>query len=387
MTTVAVLGAGYAGAKAAQSLDRQLSDRGTELVWVSDCDYHLVLHEAHRVVRDPEVADAITVPVAEIAPGAEFVEGTVDRVDVEERTVAVDDARDVEYDYALVALGSETAFYGIPGVDEHAHTLKTLDDALGIHEAVVDAAASATHDDPARVVVGGAGLSGVQTAGEVAEYRDHHDAPVEVRLVEALEEVFPGNDESVQRALRRRLADADVTVTTGDPVTEVTADELRFDEGDPLECDVFVWTGGITGCEPLESLSVDREEHSNRVLADVTFRTSDERVFAVGDAAVIEGADGDDPAPPTAQAAWQAADVAAGNLLRAMDGRSLERWRYEDKGTLVSVGERAVAHDVMFMPVDTFGSLPAVFLKKFVAARWIADMSDWRTALGAWSAL
>lgn len=156
-----MLGAGYAGSKTAQLLGRELSDRDAELVWVSDRDYHLVLHEAHRVVRDPEVADAVTVPVAEIAPGAEFVEGTVDRVDVEERTVAVDGARDVEYDYALIALGSETALYGIPGVDEHAHALKTLDDALGIHEVVVDAAASATHDDPARVVVGGAGLSRV----------------------------------------------------------------------------------------------------------------------------------------------------------------------------------------------------------------------------------
>ena len=179
--------------------------------------------------------------------------------------------------------------------------------------------------------------------------------------------MLPGNGESVQRALRRRLADADVTVTTGDRITEVTADELRFDEGDPLECDVFVWTGGVTGCEPLASLAVDREKYSDRVLADVTFRTSDERVFAVGDAAVIEGADGDDPPPPTAQAAWQAADVAAGNLLRAMDGRSLERWRYEDEGTLVSVGERAVAHDVMY--VGRHVRLPAGGLSEEVRRR------------------
>jgi NADH dehydrogenase len=387
MTTVAVLGAGYAGAKATQLLDRELSDRDADLVWVSDRDYHLVLHEAHRVVRDPDVADAITVPVAEIAPSAEFVEGTVESVDVEKRTVSVAGGRDVEYDYVLVALGSETAFYGIPGVDEHALTLKCLDDALAIHDAVAEAAAAATRDDRARVVVGGAGLSGIQTAGEVAEYRDHHDAPVDVHLIEALDDVFPGNDESVQRALRRRLAEADVTVTTGDPITEVTADELQFDEGEPQAYDVFVWTGGITGCDPLESLKVDCEKHSNRVLTDVTFQTSDDRVFVIGDAAVIEGADGDDPAPPTAQAAWQAAEIAADNIVRAMESRPLERWRYEDKGTLVSVGERAVAHDVVYMPVETFGSLPAVFLKKFVAARWIADMTDWRTALGAWGAL
>jgi len=389
MTTVAVLGAGYAGSKAAQRLDRELSRLPGEadLVWVSDRDYHLVLHEAHRVIRNPDVADAITVPVAEIAPDAEFVQGSVERVDVDERRVEVAGGRDVEYDYVLVALGSETAFYGIPGVAEHARTLKTLDDAVDIHEAVAAAAEAATRAEPASVVVGGAGLSGIQSAGEVAEYRDRTGAPVEVHLVEALDEVFPGNDASVQRALRRRLGRAGVEITTGDPITEATAEEIRFDEGDPLKYDVFVWTGGITGCQPLETLSVDREERSNRVLADVSFQTTDDRVFAVGDAAVVEGADGDDPAPPTAQAAWQAAEIAAENLLRAAEDRPLKRWTFEDKGTLISVGEEAVAHDVQYFPVETFGSLPAKFLKKFVAARWIADMSDWRQAAGAWGSL
>ncbi len=389
MTTVAVLGAGYAGSKAAQRLDRDLSrvPGEADLVWVSDRDYHLVLHEAHRVVRDPDVADAITVPVAEIAPDAEFVQGSVDRVDVDQRLVEVSGARDVEYDYLLVALGSETAFYGIPGIEDHALTLKCLDDALAIHDDVAAAAEAATPDDPASVVVGGAGLSGIQTAGEVAEYRDRTGASIRVHLVEALDDVFPGHDDSVQRALRRRLENADVEITTGDPITEATAEEIRFDEGDPLAYDVFVWTGGITGCRPLDTLEVDREEHSDRVMADVTFQTTDDRVFAIGDAAVVEGADGDDPAPPTAQAAWQAAEIAAENLVRAVEDRPLKRWTYEDKGTLISVGEEAIAHDVQYMPVETFGSLPAKFLKKFVAARWIADMGDWRQAASAWGSL
>ncbi len=389
MTTVAVLGSGYAGAKAAQRLDRERSriPGDVDLVWVSDHDYHLVLHEAHRVIRDPEVADDITVPVAEIAPGARFVEGRVESVDVGEHTVSVAGGPDVEYDYVLVALGSETAFYGIPGVEENGLTLKNLDDAMAIHEAVAGAARAATTDDPARVVVGGAGLSGIQTAGEVAEYRDHHDLPIDVRLVEALDDVMPGHGDGIQRALRRRLEDAAVTVTTGDPITQATEDEIQFDESDPLPYDVFVWTGGITGCDALEHIDVERDERSHRVLTDVTFQTSNDRVFALGDAAVVEGADGDNPAPPTAQAAWQAAGVAAENLLRTVEDRPLERWTFEDKGTLISVGERAVAHDVMYFPVRTFGSLPAKFLKKFVAARWIADMGGWRQAIGAWGSL
>jgi NADH dehydrogenase len=386
---VVVLGAGYAGAGAVKRLERELRrvSTETELVWVSETDYHLVLHESHRVIRNPDVRDDITIPVEDVAPSAEFVQGTVEDVAVDDRSVALADGRTVDYDYLLVCLGSETAFYGIPGLEEHSHTLKGLDDALGIHEAVADSAEDATRNDPATVVVGGAGLSGIQTAGEVAQFRDHNDAPVEVHLVEALEDIFPGNDESVQRALRRRLDAADVHVKTDDPITEATDESIHFDEGDPLEYDVFVWTGGITGCGPLERVELDKDERSNRLHAECTFETSDDRVFAIGDAALM-GQDGnDEPAPPTAQAAWQAADVAGQNVARAVDGREMKTWRYDDKGTLISVGEKAVAHDVMYFPVETFGSLPAKFLKKFVAARWIADLTSWRRALGAWGSL
>jgi NADH dehydrogenase len=384
-TTVVVLGSGYAGAGAVKRLQRTLPSipEETDLVWVSDRDYHFVLHEAHRAIRDPSVAEKISIPVEEIAkPRTQFVEGRVDDVDVEDRTVHLGDDRTLDYDYVLVSLGSETAYYGIPGLEDHAHTLKTLDDALAIHEDVAAAAREATREDPAQVVVGGAGLSGIQSAGEVARYRDEHRVPIDVYLVEALEEIFPGNDPEVQRALRERLERAGVEILTDDPITEATDERIEFDERDPLEYDVFVWTGGITGCSPLETVGVDKDEHSNRLHADSTFQTSDERVFAIGDSAVIN--QNDTPAPPTAQAAWQAAEVAGDNIARAIEGKAPKTWRYEDKGTLISIGEEAIAHDVIYSPVDTFGSLPAKLLKKVVAARWIADVSSFGRARRAW---
>ncbi|PSQ17350.1 NADH dehydrogenase FAD-containing subunit [Halobacteriales archaeon QS_8_69_26] len=383
--TVVVLGAGYAGTGAVQRLKSEL-DPGTDVVWISEHDYHLVLHEVHRVVRDPDVADRITIPTERVAGDrAEFVQGRVEDVAVDDRTVVLADGRTVDYDYLLVALGSRTAFYGIPGLRDDAHTLKSLDDALAIHEDVAAAAEAATPGDPARVVVGGAGLSGIQTAGEVARYRDDHDAPVEVHLVEALEEIFPGNDPEVQSALRRELEAADVHVSTDDPVTEATGTEIQFEAAGAMDYDVFVWTGGVTGGEPLGRVEVDRDDRSNRIQAGETFRTSDDRVFAIGDAAMID--QGDSPAPPTAQAAWQAAEVAGINIARAIEGKPLQSWEYEDKGTLVSIGETAIAHDVVGMPVKTFNSYPAKFLKKFVAARWIAGITSWRRAMRAWSAL
>ncbi|SEH14905.1 NADH dehydrogenase [Natronorubrum sediminis] len=380
---VVVLGAGYAGAGAINKLQSELGG-SAQLTWIADVDYHLVLHESHRVIRDPSVRSDITFPIDDIAdPSTRFIRDEVTGLDVDEQVVELADGDDVEYDYVMVGLGTQTAYYGIPGLDEHSLTLKSLDDALEIHDAISDASQDATRGDPAQVVIGGAGLSGIQTAGEIAEFRDNHRAPIDIHLVEALEEIFPGNDPEVQQALRDLLEDAGVQIHTDDPITEANEDVIEFDEGEPLEHDVLVWTGGITGRDAMDD--VDLENEHNRVNTEANFQTSDERVFAIGDSAIVD--QGDQPAPPTAQAAWQAAEVVGENISRAIENRPLKTWEFKDKGTVISVGDKAVAHDVMMLPVDTFGGIPAKNLKKMIAARWIADITSWNEARKSWSSL
>ncbi|UPV73618.1 NAD(P)/FAD-dependent oxidoreductase [Halorussus limi] len=385
---VVVLGAGYAGAGAVQSLEAELEHADAEITWISENNYHLVLHEAHRVIRDPSVEDDITIPVGDIAsPSTEFVQARVESVDTDDQTVELDGDDAVDYDYLLVALGSQTAYYGIPGMAENALTLKSLDDAHEIHRQVEEAASRASRNDPAKVVIGGAGLSGIQSAGEIAEYRDEHRAPIDIYLVEALEEIMPGQDSELQGTVRRHLEEADVEILTDDPITEADEDAIHFDEGDPLDYDVFVWTGGITGQDALDGTDLDNEH--NRVTTESDFQTSDERVFAVGDSAIVD--QGENPAPPTAQAAWQAAEVVGENIARAINDQPLKTWTHEDKGTVISIGDKAVAHDVqaggVTVPFRTFNSYPAKLLKKAIAARWIADVSSVPKALKAWDSL
>ncbi|QRV17694.1 NAD(P)/FAD-dependent oxidoreductase (plasmid) [Haloterrigena salifodinae] len=385
---VVVLGAGYAGAGAIATLQSRL-ETDARLTWIADVDYHLVLHEAHRVVRDPDVRSDVTFSVDRIAnPSTQFIRDEVTGLDTDERVVELADSQGVEYDYVIVGLGSQTAYYGIPGLEEHSLTLKSLDDALEIHDTVEDASLEATREEPAQIVIGGAGLSGIQTAGEIAEFRDNHRAPIDIHLVEALEEIFPGNDPEIQQALRDLLEEAGVQIHTDDPITEATEDHIEFDEGEPLDHDILVWTGGITGRDAFDD--ADLEDEHNRVTTGANFRTTDERVFAIGDSAIIN--QGDQPAPPTAQAAWQAAEVVGENVARAIENRPLKTWEYEDKGTVVSVGEEAVAHEVtpafgVSLPVDTFGGVPAQTLKKLIAARWIADITSWNEARKSWSSL
>jgi NADH dehydrogenase len=389
---VVVLGAGYAGAGTVQSLETELDD--AEITWVSDHEYHLVLHEAHRVIRDPEVRDQVTVPIDEIkALDTEFVHDTVVGLDTEEQVVELDERGDLDYDYAVVCIGSETAFFGIDGLREHALTLKSLDDALDIHDEVAAAAEAATRDDPAQVVVGGAGLSGIQSAGEIAEYRDEHGVPIDIHLVEGLDNVFPPGDPELQGKLRKHLEDADVNIMTGEFIGEVDEETVYVGEDTELDYDVLLWTGGITGREATVEADIEKHERDRRLFAESSFETSDPNVFAVGDTAhVDQPGDDDAEAPPTAQAAWDAADIVGRNVARRIEGRPLETWEYEDKGTLISVGDQAIAHDVTLpvgfpIPVETFGSYPAKFLKKAAAARWIARISSYDRAMNAWSVL
>ena len=380
---VVVLGSGYAGTGAIKRLESEL-DGEADITWISDVDHHLVLHESHRCIRNPEIKEKITFDIDEIKqPSTRFVQSRVDEIDTDERVVGLADDSTVEYDYLLVGIGSRTAFFGIDGLEEHSLTLKTLADVLEIHDEVTEAAREASRSDPAQVVIGGAGLSGIQSAGEIAEFRDKHRAPIEIHLVEGLDNVFPNNGPVVQAKLRKLLEERDVEIHTGEFIGEVDDETVYIGEEKELDYDVLLWTGGITGQDAAETAEVDKDERNNRIETTSNFQTSNERVFAIGDAALIDQPDQDDPAPPTAQAAWQAAEVAGENLARSVRGQPLKEWTYDDKGTLISVGSKAVAHNVKGLPIDTFGGPAAKALKKTVAARWINTVTGFGDAAKA----
>ena len=393
-TRAVIVGSGYAGTGAVKKLE-EVAGNSIDITWISEHEYHLVLHEVHRCIRDPSIESYVVIPVDEVKqPETEFIHDRVTNVDIDNQIVETDTQSDIAYDYLLLAVGSETAFYGIDGLQGHAHQLKGLDDAQEIHSDVKSAAESATQQNPAKIVIGGAGLSGIQTAGEIAEYRDAKRAPMEITLVEGLDEIFPGNDTELQTALRERLEEKGVNIMTGEFISGVDEDVIYIggsEDQDPtqLAYDTLVWTGGITGQKEISNVDVSKDDRSARVETGADFQTSNPHVFAVGDTALIDQGE-DQVAPPTAQAAWQAAEVAGENIARAATDRPLKTWYHDDKGTVISVGDEAVAHDVKFpvlgsFPVTVFGGPMARTLKKAIAARWIADVASTQRAMRAWS--
>jgi NADH dehydrogenase len=330
---VLVLGAGYAGLSLARRLESSLP-AAADLTVVDASPDHLVQHELHRLVRRPDLAETVTVPLAEVLDRAEVLTARVESVDRDARTVRLDGAT-LDYDVLAVCLGAETAFYGLPGVAEHATPLKRLPDAERIR---ADFLALGPGDE---AVVCGAGLSGVQVAGELAALGDEAGVDARVRLVEREDTVAPSFPEPFAAAVRDSLDRAGVAVETGVRVTAATADELRFAERAPRSHDLLAWTGGIRGAD---AMGGDRPV----VRADLRL---DDRAFAVGDAARVVDADGE-AVPASAAAAIREARVAATNVTRTAahlaDGADefaprLDRYRFDVPGWIVSVGDDAVA--------------------------------------------
>ncbi|MFB6281375.1 MAG: NAD(P)/FAD-dependent oxidoreductase [Haloferacaceae archaeon] len=407
---VAVLGAGYAGLTLAGRLEDLLPPEA-DLVVVDESGYHLVQHELHRLVRRPDLADAVTVPLSEALDRATVRTARVERIDRAERTIHLDgagaagtaadgdpddgvegadggggdreggegadgegDAGDgagtgdrIDYDYAAVCLGAETAFYGLPGVAEHAVPLKRIDHAERIREAALGGG---------RLVVGGAGLSGIQVAGELAALADEEGVEAEVCLLEREPHVAPTFPEAFRRAVRQELGERGVTVRTDAPVTGATADAVAL-EDDEVPYDAFVWTGGIRGPS---ATGGDRPT----VRGDLRL---DGRTFALGDAARVVDGDGE-PVPASAAAAVRQARVAAANIVRlvehdlAGDGDGdfaprLDPYRFDVPGWIVSVGDGAVAQ---VGPAVVRGRV-ARAMKATVGAGHLSSVGDVRRAV------
>ena len=241
----------------------------------------------------------------------------------------------LDYDLCAVCLGAETDFGDVPGVVEHATPLKRLEDAERVREEFLSML-----PEGGRVVVCGAGLSGVQAAGELAALAREEGAgdAVEIVLTEALGRVAPAFPAEFSRAVREELEDRNVRVRTNAPVERATDDGVTID-GEELSADQLLWTGGIRGPAALDG---------ERPIVKGTLQL-DEGTFAVGDAARAVDANGE-AVPASAQSAVRAARAAAENIATIAEHGDrggfrprLSPFEFDSPGWLVSVGDGAVA--------------------------------------------
>lgn len=347
---VVVIGAGFGGLWAV----RTLANRPCDVMVIDRNNYHTFLALLYQVAAAELEAEDIAYPVRSIfrnLPTVDFTLAHARRIDVEKRIVETDSHR-FPYDYLILATGSVSHSFGIPGVDDHAFFLKTLEEGVALKNHIICCfERAARHGDGAVdagmltfVIVGG-GATGVEYAGALSElihgpmandYRYVDFRSVRILLLEGTDRLVGGMPPSIRSYTVERLVQMGVEVRLKTKVVEVTPESVVLDGEETISTQTVVWTAGVRG-EPLASLSGIPAGSDGRVSVLPTLQIPNHpEIYVVGDLARI-GAKGA-TLPMVAQVAIQSAVAAAENIGRRISGQEPLPFRYRDRGSMIAIG-------------------------------------------------
>jgi NADH dehydrogenase len=324
---IAIVGANFAGLAAARSLGREYAvtvfDRSPWFEWLPNV--HELLSGAKRPA-DLRLSRARLVARA----GHRFVRAEVTSIDARAGHLVTGASRRHAFDACIVAIGGVAESSGVPGVERHALSFKSVADCTEIGRRL---ARLARRRGRTSVVIVGGGLEGVEGLGEIL--RRYRRVPgLQVTLVEAGPRLLPGTPPVLAAGLRAHCAAHNVRLLTGSRVTSVTARQVRLDTGEVLRSDLTIWTGGAMPAPLLYASGLARGPRQwapvNRALGSTRFGN----VFVVGDAAAL-------PRPLAKQAyyALQMGECAAANVRRRLAGRVLRDFRPSAKPMLIAFGD------------------------------------------------
>ena len=260
----------------------------------------------------------------------------------------------LEYDHLVIALGSMTNFYRLPGLEQRALTIKTLGDAIDLRNRVIatleeaDTECSAGRDGLLTFVVAGGGFAGVETIAGLNDFVREalkfypRIAPDRVRmvLVHAGSVILPELGGSLGADAQRKLSSRGIEIVTAAKVAAVTDLGVLLDDGRPIPSRVVVWTAGTSPHPLLRDLPC-RLDHG-RVVVDETLAVPGyERIWALGDCAVVPDTRTGGTHPPTAQHALREARTVANNIVATIDKRPTRPFSFRTLGQLAAIGRRS----------------------------------------------
>lgn len=321
---VLVLGAGYAGLCAAIQLAARTRKRGNlHVTLVNPYENFTERLRLHMTATGQETAEMNIRELLE-GTGADFVRGWVTAVDTEAKTVRIDDDRDLAYDTLVYGLGSVADTVAVPGVEAHAHTLNSPQDAALLADRL-------TRLGGGTVVVAGSGLTGVEAAAEIAERYPE----LQVMLL-GRRDPGTGMHPKAKAHVDAALARLGVTVRAGAEVAKVLPDSVELADGSSIPAAAVLWTSG-TRVSPLAAAAGLSVDERGRVVTDSSLRSvSHPDVHAVGDAAAI--GQGYGVMHGTCQGGMPTGVHAALSILRTLAGKEPRPFRFGYYHTPVSLG-------------------------------------------------
>ncbi|MEU4970589.1 NAD(P)/FAD-dependent oxidoreductase [Streptomyces smyrnaeus] len=323
---VVILGAGYAGMSASIQLAARVRGQKDVQVTVVNAQERFTERLRLHMTASGQQPAELSIPQLLAGTGARFVRGWVTAVDAEARIVRIDDDRVLHYDTLVYGLGGVADTPAVPGAEEHAYTLNSVQDAQLLADRLARLGSGT-------VAVVGSGLTGVETAAEIAERHP------ELHVV-LLGRHEPGADmhPKVRAHLRSGLRRLNVEVRGGVEVAKVLPDAVRPASGESVAAEVVVWTSG-TRVSPLAAAAGLAVDERGRIVTDEVLRSvSHPRVYAVGDAAAVRQGYG--VMHGTCQGGMPTGVHAAVSIVRTLEGKQPKPFRFGFYHTPVSLGRR-----------------------------------------------
>ena len=349
---VVILGAGFGGLTAA----RAMADTAHVTV-VDRHNFQTFLPLLYQVSTAGLAADHVAHPIrgALRKTGIQFRMGSPISVDHKNKTIKLDSSEVLAFDQLIVALGSVTADFSIPGVAEHALGMKSVSEALAIRAEVMRRFEDLCRFEDETIfsisVVGG-GPTGVEMAGAFAELvrgplkndQAHAAAHIRINLIEAGPRILPMFSEKLSARAKKDLEKLGVNVLLNTAVAELKPRSIIVKNADPIPSEVTIWAAGVKG-EPAGGL-LNLPLVSTRIDVDQSLQVRNyPSIFAIGDIAGFVGKDGRF-LPMVAPVAMQQGRFIAKQIKRLADGKALEAFKYIDKGSMATIGRHKAVVEV-----------------------------------------
>jgi len=384
---VVILGGGFGGLAAAEALGTK-----ADVTIVDRNNYQTFLPLLYQVSTAGMAADNVAFPIrgALRKTQTKFRLGSPIAVDHKNKTVKLDSSEVLPFDYLIVALGSVTADFGIPGVADHTLGMKSVHESIVIRSEVMRRFEDLCRfEDKTRlkIVVVGGGPTGVEMSGALAELvrgplkNDNQEAAklIDVYLVEAGPRVLPMFAESLTTRTVKDLEKLGVNVLLNTAVSSVESGRINFASGESIDSQIIIWAAGVKGSPAMAKLSLPVV--ANRLDTQPTLQVTEyPYVFAVGDDSGAKGANGR-YLPQVAPVAMQQGRFAAQQILKLAKGEALTEFKYVDKGSMATIGRNKAIIQVKGIkiagPVAWFGWLFLHLIYLLGGRNKIGTIADW----------
>ena len=357
--SVVVVGGGFAGIGCA----KELAKHDFKVTLLDRNNYHQFQPLLYQVATAELSTTDVARPLRAIFAKDDTVDVkqlTVTDIDVNTRTVTTSDGQSCTGDYLVLGAGSRPNYFNTPGADEYSFPLYSVDDATKLRSRIFEVFEEAD-SNPARVdqgalnvVIVGAGPTGVETAGAVADLVNQvmptrfHDLDVKrtrIYLIDHGPVVLAAFSEKAHEYAAKKLEHKGVILKLSTGVSEVTADSVTLSDGSKIPTRTVVWAGGLQAPEMIGKVGLG-QGRGGRLTAEPDLTVEDHpRVYAVGDVANIPDHDGN-ALPQLGSVALQAGRWAAGNILADHAGKPRRPFHYHDKGIMAMIGDGAAIAEV-----------------------------------------